>query len=206
LKQIGASHVIRIRNNPRMEIVEELALTDEDRAAGVTWQAKIKLGDQWQGEPIRVVRVEVDGEALLLQAFTGKCPGKRAMELIRMYLMGYAELDEVIALLGVEKQPSETIREIAADAASGTCRALMAANSILQQGSEGSRRPQANQPAENPRFFAVGAPIMPNSSAFRANLPAGPLEIAAGWQTLFAEAAPRAVEISPAAALPPGKF
>jgi hypothetical protein len=162
LKRIGASHVIRIRNNPRMEVVEELALSEEDRAAGVTWQGKVKLGDQWQGEPIRVVRVEVDGKALLLatdleieaelialiyryrwqielffkwlksilgcrhllaespagvaiqiysaliaalmlQAFTGKRPGKRAMELIRMYLMGYAELDEVIALLKVEK-------------------------------------------------------------------------------------------------------
>ena len=41
--------------------------------------------------------------ALMLQALTGKRPGKRAMELIRMYLMGYAELNEIIALLGVEK-------------------------------------------------------------------------------------------------------
>ncbi len=162
LKQIGASHVIRIRNKPRMEVVEELALTEEDRAAGVTWQGKVKLGDQWQGEPIRVVRVEVDGKelllatdliieaelialiyryrwqielffkwlksilgcrhlmaespqgvaiqiysaliaALMLQALTGKRPGKRAMELIQMYLMGYADLEEVIALLEVEK-------------------------------------------------------------------------------------------------------
>lgn len=162
LKQIGASHVIRIRNKPRMEVVEELALTEQDRAAGVTWQGKVKLGDHWQGEPIRAVRVEVDGKelllatdltieaelialiyryrwqielffkwlksilgcrhlmaespegvaiqiysaliaALMLQAFTGKRPGKRAMELIRMYLMGYADLEEVIALLGVEK-------------------------------------------------------------------------------------------------------
>jgi hypothetical protein len=162
LKQIGASHVIRIRNNPRMEVVEELTLTEADRAAGVTWQGKVKLGDQWQGEPIRVVRVEVDGKqlllatdleieaelialiyryrwqielffkwlksilgcrhlmaespegvtiqiysaliaALMLQALTGKRPGKRAMELIQMYLMGYAYLKEVIALLGVEK-------------------------------------------------------------------------------------------------------
>lgn len=162
LKRIGASHVIRIRNHPRMEVVEELDLTDADRAAGATWQGKVKLGEHWRGEPIRVVRVEVDGKALLLatdleieaelialiyryrwqielffkwlksilgcrhllaespegvaiqiysaliaalmlQAFTGKRPGKRAMELIRMYLMGYAELDEIIALLGVEK-------------------------------------------------------------------------------------------------------
>ena len=162
LKQIGAFHVIRIPNKPRMEVVEELALTEQDRAAGVTWQGKVKLGDHWQGEPIRVVRVEVDGKALLLatdleieaelialicryrwqielffkwlksilgcrhlmaespegvaiqiysaltaalmlQALTGKRPGKRAMELIRMYQMGYADLEEVVVLLGVEK-------------------------------------------------------------------------------------------------------
>ena len=162
LRQIGASHVIRIRNNPRMEIVKELAVSEADLAAGVTWQAKVELGDQWQEEPIRVVRVEVDGKqlllatdleieaelialiyryrwqielffkwlksilgcrhllaessegvaiqiysaliaALMLQAFTGKRPGKRAMELIQMYLMGYVDLNEMIALLGVEK-------------------------------------------------------------------------------------------------------
>ena len=162
LKQMGASHVIRIRNNPRMEMVEELAVSETDKAAGVHWQAKVELGDQWQGEPIRVVCVEVDGKqlllatdleieaelialiyryhwqveqffkwlksilgcrhllaespkgvaiqiysaliaALMLQAFTGKRPGKRAMELIRMYLMGYADLEETIALLGIEK-------------------------------------------------------------------------------------------------------
>ena len=39
-----------------MEIVEERPLTAADRAAGVTWQ----------GEPIRVVKVEVDGKELQL--------------------------------------------------------------------------------------------------------------------------------------------
>ena len=39
LRKLGASWVIRIRNNPRLEIVEELPLTDADRAGGVTWQA-----------------------------------------------------------------------------------------------------------------------------------------------------------------------
>jgi hypothetical protein len=162
MRALGVSSVMRIRNEPRMETVEELDLTDADRAAGVTWQAMVRLGDKWQGEPIRVVRVEVEGKllmlatdleleaelialiyryrwqielffkwmksilgcrhlmaespegvaiqiycaliaALMLQLLTGKRPGKRAMELIRMYLMGYAELDEVIALLGLEK-------------------------------------------------------------------------------------------------------
>ena len=44
-----------------MEVVEELDLTDADRAAGVTWQAMVKLGDKWRGEPIRVLRVVADG-------------------------------------------------------------------------------------------------------------------------------------------------
>lgn len=162
MRALGVSAVMRIRNQPCMEILEELKLTDADRAAGVTWQAMVKLGDKWQGEPIRVVRVEVDGKllmlatdleleaelialiyryrwqielffkwmksilgcrhlmaespdgvaiqiycaliaALMLQLLTGKRPGKRAMELIRLYLMGYAGLDEVVTLLGLEK-------------------------------------------------------------------------------------------------------
>lgn len=162
LKKIGASFVIRMRHNPRMEIIEELPLTEQDRKVGVTWQAKVKLGHAWQGEPIRIIRVEVAGKelllvtdleleaelialiyryrwqvelffkwlksilgcrhllaespegvaiqiycaliaALLLQAFTGRRPSKREMELIQMYLMGYAELDELIELLKIEK-------------------------------------------------------------------------------------------------------
>jgi len=162
LRQLGVSFVFRIRNKPRMEILEELPLTAADRAAGVTWQGMVKLGDKWQGEPIRVVKVEVDGKelllatdleieaelisliyryrwqielffkwmksilgnrhlmaespegvaiqtysaliaALMLQLLTGKRPTKRAMELIRFYLMGYAELEEVVSLLGLEK-------------------------------------------------------------------------------------------------------
>ena len=162
LRKLGISFVFRIRNKPRVEIVEELALSAQDRAAGVTWQGLVRLGDKWQGAPIRVVKVEVDGKelllatdldieaelialiyryrwqielffkwmksilgnrhlmaespdgvaiqtytaliaALMLQLLTGKRPTKRAMELIRFYLMGHAELEEVVSLLGLEK-------------------------------------------------------------------------------------------------------
>lgn len=162
LRDRGVSFVFRIRNQPVMEIVEELDLSEADRAAGVTWQAMVNLGDKWKGEPVRVVKVEVDGKelllatdlvieaelialiyryrwqielffkwmksilgcrhlmaespdgvaiqiysaliaALMLQLLTGKRPGKRAMEFIQMYLMGYAELEELVLLLGLEK-------------------------------------------------------------------------------------------------------
>lgn len=145
-----------------MEVTEQLPLTEADRALGVTWQGMVKLGDKWQGDPIRVVKVEVDGKslllatdleieaelialiyryrwqielffkwmksilgnrhlmaqspegvaiqtysaliaALMLQLLTGKRPTKRAMELIRLYLLGYAELEEVVTLLGLQK-------------------------------------------------------------------------------------------------------
>ena len=42
--------------------------------------------------------------ALLLLRATGRRPGKRAMELIRFYLLGYASLDELTARLGLAKK------------------------------------------------------------------------------------------------------
>lgn len=162
LRAMGVSFVFRIRNKPRMDIVAEMPLTQADRAAGVTWQGMVMLGGKWEGEPVRVVKVAVDGKelllatdleleaelialiyryrwqielffkwlksilgcrhlmaespegvaiqiysaliaALMLQGLTGKRPGKRAMELIQFYLMGHADLEEVVALLKLEK-------------------------------------------------------------------------------------------------------
>lgn len=163
LRDEGIFFVFRIRNVPRMEIVSELALKDADKAAGVTWQGMVNLGDKWKGEPIRVVKVEVDGKelllatnlvieaelialiyryrwqielffkwmksilgcrhlmaespdgvaiqiycaliaALMLQLLTGKRPSKRMMELLRFYLMGMVELEELMELLALEKK------------------------------------------------------------------------------------------------------
>ena len=41
--------------------------------------------------------------ALTLQLLAGKRPTKLAMELIRFYLMGHAELEEVMSLFDLEK-------------------------------------------------------------------------------------------------------
>jgi len=41
--------------------------------------------------------------ALLLQNRTGRRPGKRAMEMIRFYLLGYADLDELCHALKLKK-------------------------------------------------------------------------------------------------------
>jgi len=41
--------------------------------------------------------------ALMLQVFTGKRPGNRAMEMLRLYQMGYIEMEELSKMLGIEK-------------------------------------------------------------------------------------------------------
>jgi hypothetical protein len=66
LRRAGVSLVLRIRNNARIEVIEELELGEADRAAGVVWQGLVKLGTDWRGEAIRLVKIEVDGHEILL--------------------------------------------------------------------------------------------------------------------------------------------
>jgi hypothetical protein len=61
----------------------------------------------WLAESPRGVALQVYCAliaALLLLPCSGRRPGKRAMELIRFYLLGYATLDELTRQLGIEKQ------------------------------------------------------------------------------------------------------
>jgi hypothetical protein len=61
----------------------------------------------WLAESERGVALQVYCAliaALLLLRSSGRRPGKRAMELIRFYLLGYATLDELTRQLGIEKQ------------------------------------------------------------------------------------------------------
>jgi len=60
----------------------------------------------WLAESPRGVALQIYGAliaALLLLRYGGSRPNKRAMEMIRFYLLGYATLDELCAQLGVEK-------------------------------------------------------------------------------------------------------
>ena len=66
LRETRISSVMRIRNDAKATVVEELPLSHADREAGVTWQGMVKLGDKWEGGPIRVVRIGVDGKTILL--------------------------------------------------------------------------------------------------------------------------------------------
>jgi hypothetical protein len=65
VSRAGASFVFRICNDAKIEVEKELALSEADRAAGVIWDGWVKLGVHWQGEPVRLVKVQA-GEHLLL--------------------------------------------------------------------------------------------------------------------------------------------
>lgn len=168
LKQAGCSFVLRLRQEAVFEVVEEFALSAEDRIAGVSFDGLVRLGRRKEHKTglIRLVRVpteeaelllvtdksreELSAElialiyryrwrielffkwikcilgcrhwlaesprgvavqvycaliaALLLLRYSGTRPGKRAMEMIRFYLLGYATLEELTRELGIEKK------------------------------------------------------------------------------------------------------
>jgi hypothetical protein len=68
LHEIGCSYVLRLRETARLEILEELSLSEEDRAQGVLRQAWVKLGhEKSKVRPrVRVVWVQGPKEELLL--------------------------------------------------------------------------------------------------------------------------------------------
>lgn len=162
----GCAFVVRLCKQATVEVLEELPLSEEDRAAGVVRAARVLLGAKEKAGPF--VLVEVAGEketlrllsslaadelpaqavavlyrqrwivelffrwlkcllgcrhwlaesargvamqiycaliaALLLALYSGKRPGKRAMELIQFYLLGYATLEELCLQLGIAQK------------------------------------------------------------------------------------------------------
>ena len=62
------------------------------------------LAESAQGVALQVYCALI--AALLLALYSGKRPGRRAMELIQFYLLGYATLEEVSRQLGLEQKNS----------------------------------------------------------------------------------------------------
>jgi hypothetical protein len=169
-EEAGCSYVLRLRQEAVFAVLEEFALSAEDRAASITFDGLVRLGckKKYQVKAIRLVRVQTEeGEillvtdkpraelgaelialiyryrwrielffkwlkcilgcrhwlaqsprgvalqiycaliaALLLLRQTGRRPSKRAMEMIRFYLVGTATLEELTHALGLEKKRS----------------------------------------------------------------------------------------------------
>jgi hypothetical protein len=161
--------VLRIRADAVIHLEQELAVTPEDRAAGVVRHAWVRLGAREKSRSMRLRLVEIQAAdqrlllvtnlaldtasaelvgtiyrrrwsiemffrwikcilgsrhffaesfrgvaiqlyltliaALLLEYYTGRRPNKRSMELIQMYLLGWATPEELTALL--QKQPAQ---------------------------------------------------------------------------------------------------
>lgn len=66
LPQAGCSLVLRLRQEAVFEVIEELALTAEDRAANRTFDGLVRLGARPQHPPVRLVRGPTEASELLL--------------------------------------------------------------------------------------------------------------------------------------------
>jgi len=66
LEAAGCSYLLRLRQEACFAVIEEFALTEEDRAAGVTFDGLVRLGARPQHAPVRLVRVQTSESELLL--------------------------------------------------------------------------------------------------------------------------------------------
>ncbi len=103
--------LLLVSDRPREELCAELvALIYHYRwriELFFKWLKGILGCRHWLAESPRGVALQVYCAliaALLLLRYTGRRPGKRAMEIIRFYLLGYATLEELTRLLGIEKK------------------------------------------------------------------------------------------------------
>jgi len=103
--------LLLVTNKARQELSAELlALIYRSRwrvELFFKWLKCILGCRHWLAESERGVALQVYCAliaALLLLRRSGRRPGKRAMEMIRFYLLGYATLDELSAALGLEEK------------------------------------------------------------------------------------------------------
>src|SRR5207302_6097373 len=109
--QTNEGELLLVSNKGRKELSAELLAL----IYGYRWRVelffkwlKCILGCRhWLAESPRGVALQVYCAliaALLLLRRSGSRPGKRAMEMIRFYLLGYVTLDELSAALGLEEK------------------------------------------------------------------------------------------------------
>jgi len=109
--QSEKSELLLVSNKGREELSAELlALIYRSRwrvELFFKWLKCILGCRHWLAESQRGVALQVYCAliaALLLLRYSGRRPGKRAMEMIRFYLLGYASLDELSAALALEEK------------------------------------------------------------------------------------------------------
>ena len=109
--QSDRGELLLVSNKAREELSAELlALIYRSRwrvELFFKWLKCILGCRHWLAESQRGVALQVYCAliaALLLLRYSGRRPGKRAMEMIRFYLLGYATLDELSAALGLEEK------------------------------------------------------------------------------------------------------
>jgi hypothetical protein len=108
--QTEKSEILLVTDKPREELCAELvALIYRYRwriELFFKWLKCILGCRHWLAQSPRGVALQIYCAliaALLLLRYSGRLPGKRAMEMIRFYLVGTASLDELTHSLGIEK-------------------------------------------------------------------------------------------------------
>ena len=76
----GFWFLFRIRNDAVYEVTEEMGISKADREAGVVSDQLVKLGSEWEGKPVRLVKVETFDKTLLLA--TSVMPEQMEAELV----------------------------------------------------------------------------------------------------------------------------
>ncbi len=66
LEAAGCSYVLRLRQEALFEVLEEFALSEQDRAGSVTFDGLVRLGGRKKSAPVRLVRVQTAEAELLL--------------------------------------------------------------------------------------------------------------------------------------------
>ena len=66
LEEAGCTYLVRLRNHAVFTVQQEYALRPEDRAASVTFDGLVHLGERGHGPVVRLIRIQTEDSELLL--------------------------------------------------------------------------------------------------------------------------------------------